>query len=198
MFRPVVIAVAVCTAALLGAAAILVDPTAAGAAPARSGRKLTARQSAFLTEVVGPARTSQRRYGVPASVVIAQAILETGWGDSTLSRTASNYFGMACAGGRPGPIAIGCQTGPDRACDQQGCRKVTAEFRVYRSAADSFRDHGRLYATKPRYARAYANRRNANRFVVEMHRAGYATDPQYGQMLTRIMVKYNLYRYNLR
>jgi flagellar protein FlgJ len=197
VLRTVTLAVAGAVAVAVAAAVALTGP--AGAAPARAGKvKLTAKQAAFLSAVVGPARDSQRRYGVPASAVIAQAVLETGWGTSVLARTANNYFGMACAGGRPGPVAAGCQAGVDRFCDRSGCRKSTAEFRVYRSTADSFRDHGRLFSTNPRYARAYANRANANRFVAEMHRAGYATDPRYARSVTRIMAKYHLYRYNRR
>jgi flagellar protein FlgJ len=177
-------------------AAVCVAP-AARAAPAPAPA-LTAAQAAFLAAVIAPARASQRRYGVPASAIIAQAILETGWGGSALARTANNYFGMTCQGGRPGAIAAGCRQGPDRHCDSRGCRAGTATFRVYRSVGDSFRDHGRQLATMRRYATAYAARRDPNRFVAEMHRAGYATDPRYVGSITRIMVKYDLYRYNRR
>jgi flagellar protein FlgJ len=170
--------------------------TAAAARSRQSQVRLSAEQAAFLADVTALARRSQRRYGVPASVTIAQAILESGWGRSTLVRTAHNYFGMTCVRGDNGPFTADCRTGPDRVCDSRGCRSTTANFRTYRSVSDSFADHGRLFASNPRYARAYAHRGDANRFVAEVHRAGYATDPSYPRQLRKIMTRYNLYRYN--
>jgi flagellum-specific peptidoglycan hydrolase FlgJ len=178
---------------LVGSGTALVGPAPVAAAP-----RLTPAQAAFLARVAGPARASQRAYGVPASVVIAQAVLESGWGASALTRDTNNYFGMTCAAGRRGPVAVGCLLRPDHVCDAGGCRASLAEFRVYRSAGDSFRDHGRQFASGRRYAKARAQRRNPNRFVVEVQRAGYATNPRYAQLLTRIMVKFNLYRFNAR
>jgi flagellar protein FlgJ len=181
----------------LTAVPAVVGPSVADAVPG-GYPALTAKQAAFLNTVVEPARSSQRTYGVPASATVAQAILETGWGGSRLARTANNYFGMTCGAWPPGTIATGCREGPDRFCDRTGCRAGTARFRVYRSMGDSFRDHGLRLATVPRYAVAYGQRGNPDRFVVEIHRAGYATDPAYARTLIRIMVKYHLYRYNTR
>jgi flagellar protein FlgJ len=48
--------------------------------------------------------------GVPASVTIARSILESGWGESDLSKNDNNYFGIKCFEGDPGPIATGCRT----------------------------------------------------------------------------------------
>lgn len=188
---------ALAAAAVVGATVVGVSGADAASPRARfAGAPLTLVQDMFLLRVTGPAVESQARYGVPASVIIAQAVHESGWGTSTLAATANNYFGMTCANGDPGRIAIGCRTGLDRTCDQNGCRRSTANFRVYRSIRDSFRDHGRQLATSRRYARAYARRNDPHRFISEMHRAGYATDPRYPQLIKKIMTKYGLYRYN--
>jgi flagellar protein FlgJ len=64
--------------------------------------------AAFIASAVRPAQESQRATRVPASVTIAQAILESGWGRSTLTRDDHNYFGMKCFGD-PGPVALGCR-----------------------------------------------------------------------------------------
>jgi flagellar protein FlgJ len=194
-------------AALLGlllgsTAAIAVLPDAADAKwGAKSGAKrvrLTSEQWAFLGTVAAAARTSQRRWGVPASVTIAQAVLETGWGTSELARSARNYFGMTCGPNGGGPVATGCIVGSDRVCDRTGCWPSTASFRVYRSMADSFADHGRTLGTNPRYRSAYKARSRPATFVKRMAKAGYATDPAYAQRVIAIINKYKLNRHNKR
>lgn len=62
----------------------------------------------FIAAVSGPARATALQYRVPASVTLAQAILESGWGASGLSTNDRNYFGIKCFNGLHGPIAIGC------------------------------------------------------------------------------------------
>ena len=92
-------------------------------------------------------------YGVPASVTIAQAILESGWGGSELATRANNYFGIKCAA-VASPHQIGCI---DKATWEHlngNDVTVTASFRRYASMRDSFLDHG-LFLTKPRYAAAF-------------------------------------------
>jgi flagellar protein FlgJ len=172
------------------------DRTAQAASTRKALAALTADQRAFLRTATAAARTSQRRYGLPASVVIAQTVLETGWGTSDLARTASNYFGMTCGAAGSGPVATGCRTGPDRYCDRSGCRPGTASFRTYRTMADSFADHGRHLSTNPRYSHAHTARSRPDTFVKRIALAGYATDPQYAERLTRIMKKYGLHRHN--
>jgi len=189
-------------AAALGMLLGLTAPTVAtvGAAEAKSVRSkrivLTAGQRAFLGTVAAAARTSQRRYGVPASVVIAQAVLETGWGTSEVARTARNYFGMTCGPNGGGPIAAGCVAGTDRFCDRTGCRPGAASFRAYHTMADSFADHGRQLKTNPRYRSAYKARSRPATFVRRMAKAGYATDPGYAGRVIAIINKYKLNKYN--
>jgi flagellum-specific peptidoglycan hydrolase FlgJ len=151
----------------------------------------------FIAAAVGPARASQREFKVPASVTLAQAILESGWGQSDLTRDDRNYFGMKCFGS-PGRIAIGCHDYRTTECDPLTCWEIVDSFRVYRSATDSFRDHGRQLATLDRYAPAFAYTNDPDRFAAEIHKSGYATDPEYPTKLVALMTRYNLYRYDRR
>jgi flagellar protein FlgJ len=165
---------------------------------APTGPLTTVSNAAFLAAAAGPAQASQREFNVPASVTLAQAILESGWGKSKLSMNDRNYFGMKCFGS-PGPIAVGCHEYVTQECDKvtQTCFTTTATFRVYNSPTDSFRDHGRQLATLSRYAGAFTYAKVPNQFAAEIHKAGYATDLTYTDKLVGIMVKYNLYQYDL-
>jgi len=152
-------------------------------------------QADFIARAVEPARASMREFRVPASVTIAQAILESGWGRSELTRVDHNYFGIKCFG-TPGPIAIACRSYATHECDGDSCYPTTATFRVYRNAADSFRDHGRFLVVNERYGPAFNYTHDPNRFAVEIHKAGYATSPTYARSLIDLMKQYDLYRYD--
>ena len=147
----------------------------------------------FIGRCVEPARETQRMYGVPASVTIAQAILESGWGGSELATRANNYFGIKCAA-VASPHQIGCI---DKATWEHlngNDVTVTASFRRYASMRDSFLDHG-LFLTKPRYAAAF-KAATPDEFAHEIWQAGYATDPQYPAKLVRLMDQYELRQYD--
>lgn len=149
----------------------------------------------FIAGVVPAARKSMRQFKVPASVTIAQAILESGWGRSTLASKDHNYFGMKCFGD-PGGIAIGCATYATRECEGTRCFGVRDSFRVYRNVADSFTDHGKQLATLTRYQTAMKYAGDPNRFATEIHKAGYATSTTYAQNLIGIMKQFKLYKYD--
>ncbi len=165
---------------------------------APTGPLTTVSNAAFLAAAAGPAQASQREFNVPASVTLAQAILESGWGKSKLSANDRNYFGMKCFG-NPGGIAVACHDYVTQECDKvtQTCFTTTASFRVYNSPTDSFRDHGRQLSTLSRYAPAFSYAKQPNQFAAEIHKAGYATDLTYTDKLVGLMVKYNLYQYDL-
>jgi uncharacterized protein YraI len=149
----------------------------------------------FIARVGGAAQQSMRLYNVPASVTIGQAILESGWGKSGLAAVDHNYFGIKCFG-NPGIIAVGCRTYSTTECSGTRCFRTTAQFRVYRSTADSFADHGRFLLVNQRYRTAFQFAKDANRFATEIHKAGYATSPTYSQRLIALMRQYNLYRFD--
>ncbi len=170
-------------------------PPAPVAPPAGPTGSMTNAQ--FIAASVAPAQRGQREFGVPASVTIAQAILESGWGRSGLTATDRNYFGIKCFNGVYGPIAIGCRSYATTEC-LPTCAPTTATFRVYASMTDSYRDHGRFLKVNSRYAPAFAHTGDANQFLYEIWKAGYATDPQYVEKTKKLMQQYNLYQYDLR
>ncbi|WP_051367317.1 sporangiospore maturation cell wall hydrolase GsmA [Hamadaea tsunoensis] len=164
-----------------------------GQAPAENP---PATRAAFIARVAGPARVSRQRFGVPASVTIAQAILESGWGSSPLTVKDHGYFGMKCFGD-PGRVAVGCSAYATRECAGRGhCWNTRDVFRAYRNATDSFVDHGRLLALYDRYATAMKYRKAPERFARELQRAGYATSPTYAAALIGIMRQFQLYKYD--
>lgn len=170
-------------------------PVAQPSAPDRPQPHSAMGKDDFIAASAVIAQANQREYRIPASVTIAQAILESGWGRSELANAGNNFFGIKCYG--LGPFATGCLSYTTDECDSRGrCGQTVARFRAYSSALDSFRDHARLLATRSRYAQAFRHTNNANEFIRAVHQAGYATSPSYTETVQRIMKKYDLYRYD--
>src|SRR6185295_1520386 len=154
--------------------------TAASTPSVPAGPTGTMTNAQFLAASIGPAQQSQREFGVPAAVTIAQAILESGWGRSKLSANDRNFFGMKCS--TQGSYANGCHTYVTNECTPAPasvCYTTSASFRTYASATNSFRDHGALLATSSRYRAAFNYKKNPVQFAVEIQKGGYATDPLY-------------------
>src|SRR5215207_6946419 len=153
-------------------------------------------QQDFIRRAAPGAKRGFREFGVPASVTIAQAILESGWGKSHIG-TANNYFGIKAQGAASfGPIAVGTVTVPTREVINGRSVTVSGRFRKYRSMDDSMRDHGRFLKDNPRYKPAFAHSNDANAFAQAIHRAGYATDPKYSGLLISLMKQWNLYQFD--
>ncbi|MEO6957451.1 MAG: glucosaminidase domain-containing protein [Antricoccus sp.] len=151
----------------------------------------------FISSVAAPAQQSQAQFAVPASVTIAQAILESDWASSPLTQKGNAYFGIKCTG-NDGPYATGCLGQPTTECDTTGvCSDQVAQFRTYATIGDSFRDHGSLLATATRYAKAFQFSGSPDSFAQAIAVAGYATDPAYAGKLISLMQQYNLYRYDV-
>ncbi|MFC7530698.1 sporangiospore maturation cell wall hydrolase GsmA [Actinoplanes sp. GCM10030250] len=151
----------------------------------------------FIAAAVPGAQQGWRQYGVPPSVTIAQSILESGWGRSSLSATDRNYFGIKCQNGYYGPHATGCHVYRTDECTKAGkCFETADAFRTYATMARSFRDHGHFLRDNKRYGPAFTYTRDANKFIWTVWKAGYATDPKYYTKVTGIMATYNLYRYD--
>jgi LysM repeat protein len=150
-------------------------------------------QEQFIASIAEAAVRSADQTGVPASVTIAQAILESYWGSSRLATDARNYFGIKAQpqGGTAGSISY-------NVWEVIGGRNVVQNqaFRAYNSVADSFVDHGLFFLQNSRYAGAMAVKVDARKFAAAIGRAGYATDPAYANKLIGLMDRYNLYRYD--
>jgi hypothetical protein len=149
----------------------------------------TAAQQAFISEVAPGAIAAQQRYGIPAAVTIAQAIDESGWGQSQLATAGHNLFGIKGTG------PAGSDLLPTQEYENGIWVTRTAPFRVYHDIAESIADHGRLLATDPAYQHAMADRRVPDAFAADLTGV-YATDPSYGSNLIALMRLYNLYRYD--
>ncbi|MFI7603211.1 sporangiospore maturation cell wall hydrolase GsmA [Actinoplanes sp. NPDC049681] len=170
-------------------------PACTGSAVPAPTVSLTPEQ--FIKASVAGAQRGWREYGVPPSVTMAQAILESGWGRSSLSAVDKNYFGIKCQNGYYGKLANGCHVVRTQECTKAGnCFSTSAAFRTYSSQANSFRDHGNFLRVNPRYKPAFAYTKNANKFIWNVWKAGYATDPNYYTKVTGIMASWNLYQYD--
>ena len=170
-------------------------------------------QDDFISQYCEFARDSMRRTQVPASVTLAQAALESGWGRHA---PGYNFFGIKAGRHWTGqrqllrtteihsdndrsrhnypevisiePITEGRNAGRYRWV-------VRDNFRQYANAVESFDDHGNFLRANSRYAPAFLTT-NAVDFVREIARAGYATDPGYADSLISIINRYNLTRFD--
>ncbi len=123
-----------------------------------------------------------KRTGIPASITIAQGLLESNNGNSRLALEAKNHFGIKCHN----------WNGPSIKVDDD---KPNECFRKYRSVYDSFIDHSNFLTTRSRYAFLFEYRVTAyKRWAKGLKKAGYATNPRYAHHLIRIIKKEKLYR----
>ncbi|WP_103355168.1 glucosaminidase domain-containing protein [Amycolatopsis sp. CA-128772] len=153
-------------------------------------------QEAYVGTAGPIARTIHAEYAVPASVTVAQSILESNWGRSKLSTAERNYFGFKCVTPTsPGPIALKCAQYPTTECIPAPCHPADAYFRSYASIDDSFRDYGRLLTTSPNYAAALPVRTDPDAFIRAVAKK-YATDPEYANKVIRLMNLYDLRRFD--
>lgn len=151
----------------------------------------------FVSRTAAWAQAEEREYGVPASVAIAQAMLESGMGESGLTKNANNWFGIKCSS-TASPYQNGCYSVSTTEYDANGSAyTTTASFRKYDTPEKSFIDHGYFLSRLTRYAKAFSYTNNPDRFIVEVHLGGYATDPQYANKVINLMTKYNLYQHNV-
>ena len=164
------------------------DRASTGDYPIPAG--LPAYQSEFLRTAIGPAIDSMRDTGVPASVTLAQAILESDWGRSGLTKQGKNYFGIKASrkAGPAGTIYMPTY--------EAGIGTVTAGFRKYNTMTESFVDHGLFFVENARYAPAMAVKDDARAFARAIHQAGYATDPAYSTKLINLMTKFALEQFD--
>jgi flagellum-specific peptidoglycan hydrolase FlgJ len=161
---------------------------------AQSARTPSSPQEAFIFSLASGAQESQRVTGVPASVTIAQGILESSWGKSKLSREGHNYFGIKALS-KEGPAGVvWMQTWE---VENGENIMVEAPFRRYNNAAESLIDHGYFFVENRRYAGALQAKGDAQEFARRINAAGYATDPAYAPKLISIMDQWDLYQYDV-
>jgi len=127
-------------------------------------------------------------------VTVAQAILESDWGRSRLSRLGNNLFGIKALGSVTGPAGVVTLTTWEH--DDTGDVVVEAPFKAYYTLEQSIDDHGGFFMRNRRYRAALAVADDARAFAHEIQNAGYATDPSYASKLIDLMDRYDLYRFD--
>lgn len=141
----------------------------------------------WLESLIPLARAEQKRSGLSASLMLAQAVLESNWGQSELAQTAKNLFGIKADSSWRGK-SINRQT--REVYDGQSV-VVPDNWRVYGSYKESFEDRTSFLRSNPRYKRAGLFDDDVLGYPIQeanaLHRAGYATDPSYVKRLLDVM-----------
>ena len=139
----------------------------------------------FVRAHSAAAQRVARESGIPAHYMLGQAGHETGWGKSEIRGAGGvnsyNLFGIKAGPGWKGKVAEITTTEYVNGQAQ----KVKAKFRAYDSYEESFRDYARLISQNPRYAQAMQSTGSAKDYASALQKAGYATDPQYANKLSR-------------
>lgn len=130
------------------------------------------------------AQQNMQTYGIPASIILAQGVLESGAGKSMLATEANNHFGIKCHE----------WTGAKIYHDDD---KKNECFRKYPSARLSYKDHALFLKNKSRYAFLFDLKpTNYKAWAKGLKKAGYATNPKYPQLLIDIIEKNELYKFD--
>lgn len=141
----------------------------------------------FVRAVWAAAERTAKRFGGSARALVAQAALETGWGQHVMRRadgsSTFNLFGIKAHRDWSGDTV----KVPTLEFRNGAMRREVAEFRAYRSIEESFEDYLQFLHSHPRYQRALEVADDPEAYVQALQEAGYATDPDYAEKITRIM-----------
>jgi flagellum-specific peptidoglycan hydrolase FlgJ len=148
----------------------------------------------FIDCMTPAARECQKcNNAIPASFTIAQAALESSWGESQLARLAHNLFGVKADASWHGKTIVL----PTREFVKGRWVTVQAKWRVYDNLTDCVLDHAEFFKRNPRYNKALAEHRSGEEFAEMIAKAGYATDPAYAQKIAAVINSHNLEKYDL-
>lgn len=151
-----------------------------------SGLATDAEKTAYIQRFAPLAKEERNRYGIPASITLAQGLLESNAGKSPLAASANNHFGIKCFSQR---------------CYKGHCKNYSDDshkdfFRVYPNAWESFRAHS-LFLKRDRYVHLFKlGKKDYRAWARGLSKAGYATDPSYADKLIGIIEKFNLNQYD--
>ncbi|MDB4590310.1 glucosaminidase domain-containing protein [Flavobacteriaceae bacterium] len=131
------------------------------------------------------AKEEMLQYGIPASITLAQGILESGAGRGELSAKSNNHFGIKCHKGWTGGRVY------------HDDDKLQECFRKYKDPKYSFRDHSLFLTQRSRYNDLFKHKKDDYKsWAKGLKKAGYATDPRYPDKLIRIIETYELFVYD--
>jgi len=121
------------------------------------------------------------RTGIPASIKLAQGILESGYGSSPLAKKSNNHFGIKCGSGWSG-------------------KKIQYKgscYRVFKNGNDAYKEHSYFLVKSSRYKDLFKLKRNDYKgWAKGLRKAGYATNPKYPSILIELIERYKLYNYD--
>ena len=139
----------------------------------------------YINQFKGIAQNNMAQYGIPASIIIGQGILESGAGTGPLSILANNHFGIKCHKE---------WTGPSVRYDDDEAQEC---FRQYNQPSESYQDHSLFLTSRSRYASLFElDNDDYIRWAKGLKAAGYATDPKYPEKLIGIIERYQLNQYD--
>lgn len=155
------------------------DPASARAAKRR-------KQESYVKRFANIARQEMEAFGIPASIILAQGLLESDAGESPLARKNNNHFGMKCF---------------SRTCRKGHCSNFTDDshkdfFRIYKNPWESYRSHSHLLRAQ-RYRHLYKfDKKDYKSWAHGLKRAGYATDKHYAEKLINLIETLKLYEHD--
>ena len=139
----------------------------------------------YIAQYKDAAITEMKKSGVPASITLAQGMLESAYGNSRLSRKARNHFGIKCHSDWSGP-SIKKDDDAKNEC-----------FRKYKNVSESYRDHSKFLRGKSRYAFLFDYKiTDYKSWAKGLKKAGYATNPKYPKLLIDLIERYSLDQYD--
>ncbi|MCM1291648.1 MAG: glucosaminidase domain-containing protein [Prevotella sp.] len=140
--------------------------------------------SDYIDKYAPIAVRQMEQYGIPASITLAQGLLESAAGRSTLATQGNNHFGIKCHTDWKGDTMLRDDDAPDEC------------FRVYHNPEESYQDHS-VFLTKKRYAPLFElDPFDYAGWAQTLKKCGYATDPNYADRLITIIERYALYSYD--
>ena len=161
--------------------------------PLAPGKAAFSSPEEFVATMLPMAQSAADKIGVDAHYLVAQAALETGWGKSIIRQqdgsSSHNLFGIKAADWQGDSARVLTTEYVD---GKQV--KESASFRAYGSFEQSFNDYVNFLQNNDRYDNALDSAANPKRFVSELQRAGYATDPQYANKIAQIARQMQTYQ----
>ncbi len=155
--------------------------------PTSTRKSKQKKQETYVNRFVKVAQSEMKKYGIPASITLAQGLIESNAGESRLSIKNNNHFGMKCFSKR---------------CSKSHCSNFTDDshkdfFRKYGSAWESYRAHSLLLRGK-RYRPLFKlGKKDYKGWAHGLKKAGYATDPHYARKLISLIENLELHRYDV-
>ncbi len=143
----------------------------------------SAREEKYILKYYKTAQEEQKKYGIPASITLAQGILESASGTSQLTQKTNNHFGIKWTPNHKGGYVIAKDDKPDD------------RFRKYKSAWYSFRDRSK-FLQAPRYEPCRDCGNNWKCWAVQLKKCGYATSKKYTESIVAIVKRNKLYVYD--